>query len=142
MQIHPVGIFLLYKREPPKQEQQDSSFRCNNYKHNDGGKKGLGANIHPLVLLKFSRGFWLAALRDGARTHPRSFFFSGGTQPYNQDCMNGTNLHETGVRQMGRAEREEEGRGRGQREGEEEEEEEKVWLLKKREGRGGKQTQG
>lgn len=47
--------------------------------------------------------------------------------------MNGANLHETGVRQMGRAE----GGGRGgeEREGEEE------WLLKKRRERG-KQTQG
>lgn len=48
--------------------------------------------------------------------------------------MNGTNLHETGVRQMGRAE----GGGReGERQGEEELEE---WLLKRRER--GKQTQG
>lgn len=45
--------------------------------------------------------------------------------------MNGTNLHETGVRQMGRVE------GGGERQGEEKEE----WLLK-RVGREGKQTQG
>lgn len=55
--------------------------------------------------------------------------------------MNGTNLHDTGVRQMGRAEREEGVWGRGQGEGEEEEEEEEeveeVWLLKKRGGEGG-----
>lgn len=50
--------------------------------------------------------------------------------------MNGTNLHETGVRQMGRAEG---GGGGGERQREEEEEEE--WLLKRRRERG-KQTQG
>lgn len=49
--------------------------------------------------------------------------------------MNGTNLHETGVRQMGRAE----GGGRGGERQREEEEEE--WLLKRRRERG-KQTQG
>lgn len=48
--------------------------------------------------------------------------------------MNGTNLHETGVRQMGRVE----GGGGGDKERQGEEEE---WLLKRR-GERGKQTQG
>lgn len=47
------------------------------------------------------------------------------TKPWEKDWMNGTNLHETGVRQMGRAERG--GRGRGETKEEE-------WLLIKERG--------
>lgn len=79
MQFYPVGMFHCYKRQPQKQEQQDSSFRHIYYKYHYE-QTGLGAKeqargrlqIQPRLLA--GKTATAAAPEDGATTHPRSSF--------------------------------------------------------------------